>query len=364
MNNNSIEFKNKYLKYKNKYIILKDQLFFTNDTRIKQIGGAHTKSIFPRDILQINESKTYTEYVTHFLQYLDSTGATLDDLWMIIGASNKNASHNAGGDLTRFGEEYDIAIQQYLPIDFHQSQLLALFSTIPDTEIYTLSLYGYNEISTLYGGKANIYEILAEKLPGKFSKIIYDESTTKYILDNDIIFNQLRAIEKLIALNGELYIDTFRATFNYPRLYLELDTTKKYYNLIHSIWNNTTGTTCKTIVTKDMESTYLKHNKIQVTLTDSSGTIHTIYNPKKLFQYMKNDGSIHKLSIDGHLAKMDMHFLIDNQEHFNETNKKLELIFLPEKYKIEYKNDKIVRYPNNPTDSSKIIDFYLITRIA
>ena len=50
MNNNSIEFKNKYLKYKNKYIILRDQLFFTNDTRIKQIGGAHTKSIFPRDI--------------------------------------------------------------------------------------------------------------------------------------------------------------------------------------------------------------------------------------------------------------------------------------------------------------------------
>ena len=39
MNNNSIKFTKKYLKYKYKYITLKDQLFFTYDTKIKQIGG-------------------------------------------------------------------------------------------------------------------------------------------------------------------------------------------------------------------------------------------------------------------------------------------------------------------------------------
>ena len=39
MNNNSIEFKKKYIKYKNKYIFLKDQLYFTHNTKLKQIGG-------------------------------------------------------------------------------------------------------------------------------------------------------------------------------------------------------------------------------------------------------------------------------------------------------------------------------------
>jgi hypothetical protein len=41
MNNNLIEFKNKYLKYKYKYITLKNQSFSTYNTKFKQIGGSY-----------------------------------------------------------------------------------------------------------------------------------------------------------------------------------------------------------------------------------------------------------------------------------------------------------------------------------
>jgi len=76
MNNNLIEFKNKYLKYKNKYIILRDQLFFTNNTGIKQMGGAYLLQCEsdvkgPFDSLEMCEAKK-TQLTTQKLQIAKS----------------------------------------------------------------------------------------------------------------------------------------------------------------------------------------------------------------------------------------------------------------------------------------------------
>jgi len=382
MNNNSIKLKNKYLKYKHKYIILKDQLFFTYDTKIKQIGGmgdyicvpniygifesfehcqassevVHKKSIYPGNIPQMNESKTYTEYVTHFLDYLDSKSYQLNDLWMIIGANNEtNPTYKELGayDLTRFGDEYDIAITQGSPIDFKQPKLLALYSYVPA------------KTPNLYRGKTTIYKLLAEKLPEKFSKIIYDEGTTKFILENNEIFNQLKEIEKLIALNGELYINTFKKAFK--NLYLEIDETKQYYLTDFTTWHIDPKQQVKTIVTPQMEKTYLEYNKIQViqVIDNSQGKYRIIYNLKALFKYMDSDGFISKEKIVQHLKEINRHFQIENDDHNKETVEKLQSIFSPEKYSIKYSNN--IRYPNNQIEANtkdfrKIFNFYVIKR--
>jgi hypothetical protein len=382
MNNNSIKLKNKYLKYKHKYIILKNQLFFTYDTKIKQIGGmgdyicvpnvhgifesfehcqassevVHKKSIYPGNIPQMNESKTYPEYVTHFLDYLDSNSSQLNDLWMIIGANNetKPAYREMGAyDLTRFGDEYDIAITQDSPIDFTQPKLLALYSSVPA------------ETPNLYRRKTTIYKLLAEKLPEKFSKIIYDEGTTKFILKNNEIFNQLKEIEKLIALNGELYINTFKKAFK--NLYLEIDETKQYYLTDFTTWHIDPEQQVKTIVTPQMEKTYLEYNKIQViqAIDNSQGKYRIIYNLKALFKYMDSDGFISKEKIVEHLKEINRHFQIENDDHNKETVEKLQSIFSPEKYSIKYSNN--IRYPNNQIEANtkdfrKIFNFYVIKR--
>jgi len=230
MNNNSIKLKNKYLKYKHKYIILKDQLFFTYDTKIKQIGGmgdhicvpnvhgtfdsfgqcqallkvVHKKSIYPGNILQMNESKTYTEYVTHFLDYLDSNSSQLNDLWMIIGANN-----NEPDDLPRFKDEYDISITA-APINMKEPTLLSLY---PDDDSINKTVHK-TDIEQ-YKPYMHIYALLVNKLkqPNIFSKIIYDWSTTKFILNDGKIFEELSSIKKLIALKGKLYINTFTHSF-------------------------------------------------------------------------------------------------------------------------------------------------------
>jgi len=383
MNNNSIKLKNKYLKYKHKYIILKDQLFFTYDTKIKQIGGmgdyicvpnvhgifesfehcqassevVHKKLIYPRNILQMNKSKTYTEYVTHFLNYLDSKSSQLNDLWMIIGANNETKPAYIGMgayDLTRFGDEYDIAITQDSPIDFNQPKLLALYSSVPA------------KTPNLYRGKTTIYKLLAEKLPEKFSKIIYDEGTTKFILENNEIFNQLKEIEKLIALNGELYINTFKKKA-LKNLYLEIDETEQYY-LTDFTWHIDPKKRVKTIVTPSMEKTYLKYNEYQVLFVlfiNSQEEYRIIYNLKALFKYMDSDGFISKEKIVEHLKEINRHFQIENDDHNKETVEKLQSIFSPEKYSIKYSNN--IRYPNNQIEANtkdfrKIFNFYVIKR--
>ena len=141
---------------------------------------------------------------------------------MVIGATNNNPS-----DLSRFHEEYDITITGFEKVNINEPNLISLYSNDENLKKSPTKHKLYEE-----SGSKNIYELLCNSLTLKerFSKIIYDWSTTKYILDNDQIFNELAVIKDLIALNGKLYIDTFRQSQKSP-MYLKEDIASGNYYL-------------------------------------------------------------------------------------------------------------------------------------
>jgi len=383
MNNNSIEFKKKYIKYKNKYIILKDQLFFTYDTKIKQIGGmgdhicvpnvhgtfesfehcqassevVHKKSIYPRNIPQMNESETYTEYVTHFLDYLDSKSYQLNDLWMIIGANN-----NKPDDLSRFKDEYDISITADT-INMKEPTLLSLY---PDDDSINKTVHKTG--ITQYTSNKHIYELLVDKLKPSniFSKIIYDWSTTKFILDDGKIFKELSSIKELIALKGKLYINTFTHS-DYGLLWLK-DLGEGYYFEI-PIKDSNTGNTTQTVLkpgmfihneTDETYKTFFGYNThIQIRVLNKEKV--RIYNHKAILKYMQPDGYIPKKKIQDHISNTEQHELTEKIDHHNETMNRLSLIFNFPEYTIEYIING--KYPNNSSEEkTSITQFYLITK--
>jgi len=362
MNYNSIEFKKKYLKYKNKYIALKDQLSITQGIQgtqtkqnrtIKQTGGLHDKSIFPRNIPIILENTTYTNYVNN-LQFYLAENQGLNNLWMMIGANNLDDHF----DLSRFQREYDFTITGYSPINIDEPNLLSLYSHDNDIR-ESLPAAEHNLYTTL--GYRHVYDLLVRYLPHKFSKIIYDWSTTKFILANDKIFRELEVIKNLIALNGELYIDTFRESLLII-LFLKTSDGENYY-LKDSTWDPITRIRSPEFnVTPDILERYVGYNKGCSIRVFRAGT-PIINHPETLFRSMRPDGSIPKVEIDNHIRDSDYHALINTTGHDVETMRRLNIIFPPAQFTIRYIQN--TEYPNNSDIEGKCIyNFYLITRIA
>jgi hypothetical protein len=353
MSSNSIEFKKKYLKYKNKYIALKDQLSFIQGTQIKQIGGLHDKLIFPRNIPKVLENTTYTNYVNN-LQFYLAENPGLSNLWMMIGATNTDDD----SDLSRFQREYDITITGYSLININEPNLLSLYSHDNDIR-ESLPVAEHNLYNSL--GYRHVYDLLVRYLPHKFSKIIYDWATTKFILTNDKIFRELEVIKNLIALNGELYIDTFRESMS-SILYLKTTDGVNYY-LKDFTWDPITRTRSPEFnVTPDILERYVGYNKGYNIRLFQAGT-PVINHPETLFRRMRPDGSIPKVEIDSHIRDSDYHALIKATGHDAETMRRLNIIFPPAQFTIRYIQN--AEYPNNSNMEAKCINnFYLITRIA
>ena len=110
---------------------------------------------------------------------------------MIIGATNSDSD-----DLSRFEEEYDITITGNVKINMEEPKLLSLYSD--DNNITQLNDplndNVYKKLGYINEGlviNPNIYAILSKHLPDRFSKIIYDWSTTEFILNNNQIFDEL-----------------------------------------------------------------------------------------------------------------------------------------------------------------------------
>ena len=179
----NINYNKKYIKYKNKYL---------QAIKNMQIGGMritekHKQIITDELLLEFQQLlATITDklkYTQLFEQITDKLKSLKNDLWMIIGASNYYDY-----DLDRFAEEYDISITD---------------DNIDTTNIQLLSL----KPKTPAGN--NIYEYLSTLLPGKFSKIIYDWSTIKFIKIHDLYAHDLPNIKTLMSPGGKLYINSF-----------------------------------------------------------------------------------------------------------------------------------------------------------
>ena len=348
------KYQKKYLKYKNKYLNLKNKSILIQNNN--QIGGVHHKVIFPRNIPTLLPNESYTNYLKNFINYI-SANPQFNNLWMIIGANNTN-SHGFV-DLDRFSRDFDITINGNYLINISEQNLLSLYSC--DEDIQKLELTkDLNVYSSSYGVK-NVYELLVRYLPNKFDQIVYDWSTTKFILDDDKIFSELDTIKKLIGLNGRLYIDTFRRD-QAITLFFSKDAVdvNKYY-IKDQNFDFITKISTSFIITPEIIEKYLKYNSSYIFYFNSN----RIYDINALFQYMQPDGGINKRQIDDHIKHIEIHQQNEICRFNDETMRRLNKIFSNKNFIISYETYPKFEYPNNPDKpNKKIKNFYFIRRIA
>jgi len=347
-------YQKKYLKYKNKYLNLKNKSILIQNNN--QIGGVHHKVIFPRNIPTLLPNESYTNYLKNFINYV-SANLQFNNLWMIIGANNTNSYGFV--DLDRFSRDFDITINGNYLININEQNLLSLYSC--DEDIQKLELTkDLNVYSSSYGVK-NVYELLVRYLPNKFDQIVYDWSTTKFILDDDKIFSELDTIKKLIGLNGRLYIDTFRRD-QAITLFFSKDAVdvNKYY-IQDQNYDSITKISTSFIITPEIIEKYLKYNSSYIFYFNSN----RIYDINALFQYMQPDGGINKREIDDHIKHIEIHQQNEISRFNDETMRRLNEIFSNKNFIINYETNPKFEYPNNPDKpNKKINNFYFIRRIA
>jgi hypothetical protein len=277
----------------------------------------HTKKIYPRNIPNIFPNNSYENYLKNFLYYIDEKKDQLSDLWMIIGAENIDS--DSVKDLTRFHTDYDIAIGED-NINFNEPKLLALKFI-------------------------NIYNTLNIYLPNKFSKIIYDWSTTKFVKD---IFADLQVIKNLMSLYGVLYFDIVGGNGGTIDVFSFKKSADTYY-----------------LTKSDSEfyrpTNYNEFGKAYITLNDRK-----IYNSYKLFDKI-NFGKIQKNILEEHIrlnTTEESGFVDIDDIYINSVIQKLKKKIFPEdKFIVNHYKKGI--YPNNPIGNHGLVKYYYeIIRIA
>ena len=310
-------FQKKYLKYKNKLLNIKNIL------RGGAVEENIRKSIINKKLIPTPEmlaSNNNTDYFENFIQYINKK-SDIDNLWLIIGAGNKNIESVT--DLTRFKDNYDIAITaENKYINFNEPHLIALhIENIP----------------------ANY--LIHSNLKYKFSKIIYDSFTTRLI---DDIFNQIHLYCMFsLKIGGILYTDNLRLN-NVSILTFRKNPDRTNYS-IYDVTNN--------LLTKQ-KLNYIHdiRRNILLRIQLDNGSIIPIYNCATLFKKIENDNTISLENILDHIKNYNTYELA--QENIT---KYLHTILNTQKYAnftVEYVNGI---YPNNK--DSDITDFYKITKL-
>jgi len=304
-------FQTKYLKYINKLLFIKNNLK----------GGHETgKTLNPTP--QMIASKKNNEYYDNFIKYLDQI-PEIDNIWLIIGAGNKD-TESGGRDLTRFRDNYDIAItagNEFINIE--EPKLIALHA---------------DNVPPGWMSHKNIRN--------KFSKIIYDWSTTKSIRD---IFYQIQNYCVMgLKIGGILYTDNLRGLHGVQNKMIF----KKVSDGKYSIYNYYT----QELIIKE---TLNYENDIRTSISLSFNDLQ-IYNCATLFKKIEDDNTISLANIEDHIKNYNTSEL--GQE--NITNKIKDMLSTPRFRKngnfiVEYVNEI---YPNN--NGSDMTNFYKITKLA
>lgn len=243
----------------------------------------------------------------------------LNNLWMVIGATNKNKNDNE-----RLGTQYDLSIDSE--------------TNYPESA---------NELITIGNDNNNIYDTLNHILSGKFSQIIFDWSVTKFIT-NDDLEKILPVLGELLEKDGKIYIDEF-SECPYGGcigiLWTEKENDK--YILQTQVYNQEVQhyTMEKRRVLKN-EKDRFANKRQQFAIRDSyTGNTYKDIDLDKLFDNMNEDGTFNEEMFKNIYSYSNESFLI------------LAKLF-PRNFKIQSYEDN--NYPNN---AERITKYWIITKI-
>jgi hypothetical protein len=272
-----------------------------------------------------------------FIKYLQDNSDKLCDLWLVIGATNQNI--NELNDLDRFGGKYDISINgDYKEINLRSPDLISLSNE------YTMSVNYYEE-SIVYD---DIYTILNQYLQGKFSKIIFDWSVTKFITLKDIIPKLLTLLEP----NGELFINSFKfGGFISPYTFKKIS--KKYY--LYDIYKNKINLNDVSILNDILY--YRSYKLILINYYDRNIKVHNI---EELSKHVDEDGGIALDILEKHISNKE-NIKIENDNYIKNVKKDYEEIIDCSKFSFNFIDST---YPNESLrEETNVNGFFLIKRL-
>jgi len=318
-----MNYQEKYLKYKNKYLILN-----------KQTSGHNKgKYIYPDD--KIKTSKNYHDYFINFMLYLRNKRDTLSDLWLVIGAANKDIS-----DYIRFKGQYDISINNNYPNIQLDNKLLITLSNEYYKDVNCESLPVYTDI----------YIYLNMYLRNKFSKIIFDWSVTKFV-DLKILIPKLLT---LLQPGEELYIDTFKFNFNKVTLVFQ-KVEEKYY------LKKATGEAISLRDKKIIDELSHYSSTMSVYVENSRSNLLQVYNILDLSKYIDENEGIDKKILEDHVLNSENE-KIDHKKYIDQVIDDYSKIIKDARCSIEF---IVGDYPNNPDilrPYTKINEYFLIKK--
>ena len=282
--------------------------------------------------IDFKNSDPYPEYFRTFYLYIHSNSHKLDDLWLVVGATNMNIESQGRmrNDLERF-HMYDIAINNDEEVDIDKG----------NHHLVSLSLKALKrEPSNLF-----LYTMLALKLPNKFSRILFDWSVQKFIPLQEFA-QLLKNFKTMLKVGGELYMehDPYHAMeFMIPF--------RKGENGQYFLYQD------KSRLTGEQAAELFSSSDVSYrAILEVAGKIIKIYNVKALFPQLESGVSLQDLMLHAHLPE---HKKTEATEKAQPLVELLDKVFLA---KDGFTHSLVFGrvYPNNPDSPDKVITTYLL----
>ena len=281
--------------------------------------------------------KSYQDYFIGAARYIatEVKQSKPRNLWLVIGATNKNAEiqGRTRNDLDRF-HMYDFAINNELEKDI-------------DLENKRLITFSFQALDHL-PSDLSFYFFLAQKLPGTFSRILFDWSTQRFIPNEDFV-RMVPLLKTMLEPGGELYLES---SLDYEP-YLKLESMLPFQVGENGKYFLNLGTRVTSEKARELFDTA---NAFRCRAILPIGKQYVkLYNIHDLIPKLDEGVTLEELI--SHTGKEVR--LSEEEEKSKPMLRLLESIF-NKGYTIRFMNDD--NYPNNPDETTKIPFYFVVTR--